>query len=174
MADHLQQAQQWLDREDLECRQGRIERLVWLASVLPSAEFLTFPGGWMAKHLYEEARYCFVYAQFLAAIVLGFAFVEHTLAAMFYASGRNDLERAPASSLLQEAVSIGWLTPEEHAWLERERESRNPVTHFRKPLHEDTVEYRSVTLNELPYSILEEDARHVMVAAMGLLAKGAV
>jgi hypothetical protein len=128
MADHLQQAQQWLDREDLECRRGRIERLVWLASVLPRAEFLTFPGGWMAKHLYEEARYCFVYAQFLAAIVLGFAFVEHTLAALFYASGRNDLERAPASSLLQEAVSVGWLSPEEHAWLQRARGCRNPVT----------------------------------------------
>ncbi len=174
MEDHLQQAQRWLDREDLQCRQDRIERLVWLASVLPAAEFLTFPGGWMAKHLYEEARYCFVYAQFLAAIVLGFAFAEHTLAAMFYASGRNDLERAPPSVLFREAVGIGWLSPEEHASLDRAREFRNPVTHFRQPLHEDTIEHRFVTENEFPYSILEEDARHVMLAAIRLLAKGAV
>lgn len=174
MREHLQQAVQWLDHEDLQCRQGRIDRLVWLASVLPDAEFYTFPGGWMAKYLYEEARYCFVYAQFLAAIALGFAFVEHTLAAMFYGAGRNDLERASASALFREAVAVGWLSVEEHDWLESARQVRNPVTHFRRPLQEDTIEHRSVAQNELPYSILEEDARHVMIAVMSLLAKGAV
>ncbi len=173
MQEHLELAQRWLDREDSECREGRIDRLVWLASVLPAAEFLAFPGGWMAKQLYEEPRYCFAYAQFLAAIVLGFAFIEHTLAATFYASGRNDLERASASVLFREAVGIGWLSAEEHAWLERAKEFRNPVTHFRRPGYKDTVEHRSVTENEVPYSILEEDARHVILAAMRLLKKGA-
>lgn len=174
MEDHLEQAQRWLDREDLKCREDRIKRLVWLASVLPAAEFLTFPGGWIAKQLYEETRYCFVYAQFLAAIVLGFAFVEHTLAALFYASGRNDLERASASVLFREAVRAGWLSPEEHDWLESARTFRNPVTHFRQPFHADTIEHRSVTQDQSPYSILEEDARHVMRTAMRLLAKRAV
>jgi hypothetical protein len=174
MDDFRQQAQQWLDREDVGCRQGRIDRLVWLASALPGAEYLTFPGGWIAKHLYEEARYCFVYAQFLAAIVLGFAFVERTLAAMFYAAGRNDLQRVGASVLFREAVALGWMSQEEHDWLERAREVRNPVTHFRRPGHEDTMEYRCVTEQELPYAIIEEDARHVMVAAMRLLGRGAV
>lgn len=174
MEEHLQQAERWVDLEDFQCREGRIERLVWLASVLPAAEFLTFPGGWIAKQLYEEARYCFVYAQFLAATVLGVAFAEHTLAALFYASGRNDLERASASVLLREALDAGWLSPEEHDWLDHARKFRNPVTHFRRPLHASTIEHRSVTENELPYSILEEDARHVMRAAMRLLAKWAV
>ncbi len=40
MEDHLQQAQRWLDHEDLQCRQGRVERFVWPASVPPAAEFL--------------------------------------------------------------------------------------------------------------------------------------
>ena len=73
MKDHREHAERWLDRENRTCQQDRVHRLVWLASVLPQAEYYTFPGGWMAKHLYEEARYSFVYAQFLAAIVLGFA-----------------------------------------------------------------------------------------------------
>ena len=174
MDDFREQAQQWLEREDVECRQGRIDRLVWLASELPGVEYLTFPGGWMAKHLYEEARYCFVYAQFLAAIVLGFAFVERTLAAMFYAAGRNDLETVGASVLFREAVALGWLSQEEHDWLERARKLRNPVTHFRRALHQDTIEYRSVTEQKLAYAIVEEDARHVMLACMRLLAKAAV
>ena len=50
--------------------------------------------GMMAKYLFEETRYCFVYGQYLAVIsVLGMALVERTLAAEFYASGRDDLER---------------------------------------------------------------------------------
>jgi hypothetical protein len=174
MDDHYRQAGQWLDREDSQCREGRIERLAWLASALPHGELLTFPGGWMAKHLFEETRHCFIYGQFLAAIVLGFAFVERTLAAIFYASGRGDLEKAPVSELFREAVRTGCLTADEYAWLDRARKLRNPVTHFRRPLYRDTVENRSVTEGSLPYWILEEDARHVVLAAMRVVAKRAV
>lgn len=146
--------------------------MVEMAAELPKGEHLTFPGGWIAKHLYEEARYCFVYGQFLGALVLGFA--ERMLAAMFLAFGRNDLQRESASALFREAVSIGWISREEQDWLDRARKARNPVTHFRQPGHQETIEYRSVRANELPYDIIEEDARHVMIVVMRLLAKGAV
>ena len=97
--------------------------------------------------------------------------LERTLAALLYGAGRSDLERANVSVLLREAVENGWLGQQEFEHLDHARALRNPVTHFRRPLHEDTVEYRSVTLNEPPYSILEEDARHVMVAAFRVLAR---
>ena len=174
MRGHQEEAERWIGREDRTCRQDRIERLVWLASLLPQAEYLTFPSGWMGKQLYEEARYSFVYAQFLAAIVLGFAFIEHTLAAMFRAAGRNDLNKARPSVLFQEAVVVGWFLPEDQGWFERVRKLRNPAAHFRPPFRRDTIEYRAVTQRELPYALLEEDARHVMNAVMGLLARGAV
>lgn len=163
-----------IDREDKVCREGRLDRLNWVAGLMPVAEYLTYPGGWMAKHLFEEARYSFVYGQFLATIVLGMAYVESTLAALLYGAGRSDLERANVSVLLREAVENGWLSQDEFEHLDHARTLRNPVTHFRRPLHEDTVEFRSVTLNELPYSILEEDARHVMVAAFRVLARQTV
>jgi hypothetical protein len=142
--------------------------------MMPQTSHLVFSGGWLAKYLFEEARYCFIFAQFLAVVVLGFAFIERTLAAMFYGVGRTDLERASASTLLREAVTVGWLSTAEHEWLDRARELRNPVTHFRKPLHGDTIEFRSVTVNVQPYSLLEEDARHVLLAVIHLLAKEAV
>jgi hypothetical protein len=167
---HRAEAEAWLEKEDKVCREGRLERLDWVAGLMPVAEYLTFPGGWMAKHLFEEARYCFVYGQFLATIVLGMAYVECALAALLYGGGRSDLERASISDLLREAVRNGWLSQQEFKSLDHARTLRNPITHFRRPGNEDTIESRSVTLKELPYSMIEEDARHVMVAAFRVLA----
>ena len=138
---------------------------------MPGGEYVTFPGGMIPKYLFEEARYSFVYGQYLGTIVLGMAYVEHTLAALFYAAGRSDLERANVSKLFREAVRLGWLTKTEFDGLDHARAVRNSVTHFREPLKDGTIEFRSVDQNELPYSILERDARHVLRAAFGLLAK---
>ncbi len=164
----------WLDREDAVCREGRLARLAWLASLMPQSRYLRFPGGLIVKCLFEEARYCFVYGQFMAATVLGMAYIEHTLAAELFAIGRSDMERANVSVLLHEAVALGWLDQAEFEYLDRARRFRNPIAHFRESLHEDTVEYRSVVQGEVPYSILEDDARHVMQAMFHLLTKNAV
>ncbi len=171
---HGLEARTWLEREDRTCREDRLARLNWLTGLMSEGEYLTFPGGWMARHLFEEARYSFVYGQFLAAIVLGMAYAEHTLAALLYGGGRSDLERANISVLLREAVKLAWLSEAEFKNLDHARALRNPVAHFRQPLSGDTVEYRSATLNEPPYSILEEDARHVMQVVFRLLARQAV
>jgi hypothetical protein len=164
-------SEKWLSREDKVCQKDRLGRLDWLAEQLPTKEHLTFHGGLMSKFLYEEARYSFVYGQFLAAIVLGLAFIEHTLAALFYAAGRNDMERPSIAALFREALNLGLISQAEFDGLERARRIRNPVTHFRRPLQEDTVDYRAAVDNELPYDLIEEDARHVMKTVMHLLAK---
>ena len=167
-------ARDWLDREDRAGRDGRVARLEWLGHRMPESELLTFPGGWVAKYLFEEARYCFAYGQFMATIVLGLAFLERTLAALFYAAGRNDLERASVSLLLGESHKVGWLTDEEFKQLDEVRTFRNPVTHFRAPLTPDTVEARALACGELPYSVLESDARKVMAAVFHVLSRNAV
>jgi hypothetical protein len=141
---------------------------------MPVSKYWTFPGGLMATYLFEEARCCFVYGQFLATIVLGMAYIEHTLAGIAYAAGRDDLERANVSTLLQEALDCGWLTEQEYDDLEHARSVRNPVTHFRRPLYTDSVEYRGVTLDQLPYAVIEEDARHVMETALRLLGSSTI
>lgn len=164
-------SEEWLTREDNVCRQDRLARVNWLATNGPDAQYWVFPGGPMSKYLFEEARYCFVYGQFLATIVLGLAYIEHTLAGLFYASGRNGLERAGISILLQEALACDWIGQAEFDNLQRARRIRNPVTHFRRPLHSDTIEYRTVMQDELPYTIIEEDARHVMQTVLHLLGR---
>ena len=165
--------EEWLTSEDSICRQDRLARLNWLASKAPDTEYWAFLGGPMSKYLFEEARYCFVYGQFLATIVLGLSYIEHTLAGLFYASGRNNLERASISTLLKEALNYGWIDQTEFDNLQHAREIRNPVTHFRRPGYDDTIEYRAVMENELPYTIIEEDARHVMETVLHLLGKNA-
>ena len=165
------ESEAWLLHEDTVCREDRRDRLAWLASMLPRAEYLTFPGGLMANFLFEEMRYCFTYGQFLATIALGFAYIERTLAAKFFAAGRNDLERAGIRRLLQEARDHGILTADEVEELDRIRRTRNPVAHFRKPLAQDSIELRSFREDLHPYDVLEQDARAVIQAAMESLAK---
>ena len=82
----------WLDREDQVAREDRLARLEWLADRVPQSKFLVFRGGWVSKYVFEETRYCFAYGQFMATVVLGLAFIERTLAALFYEAGRNEYE----------------------------------------------------------------------------------
>ena len=170
----IAQEEEWLTREDNACRQDRLARLKWIVSRSPGVEYWIFSGGQMSKYLFDEARYCFVYGQFLATIVLGLSYIEHTLASLFYASGRNDLERANISTLLQEALNYEWIDQAEFDNLQHVRRIRNPVTHFRKPLDRDRIEYRFVTENVPSYAIIEEDARHVMESIFRLLGKSGI
>ncbi len=130
--------------------------------------------GWIAKNLYEEAWYCFVYGQFLSSIILGMAYIEHTLAALLFGTGRSHLERANISELLREAVSLNWLNQEELDSIQHARKMRNNVLHFRRPLIEGGIVHRSVERKEQPYSILEEDARYIMKVMFHLIDKEAV
>ena len=170
----MSQSEDWLMREDTVCFADRAARPDWIAEIIPTAEYLIFPSGFMAKYLFEEARYCFVYGQFLAVIVLGLAFLEKTLAAWFFMAGRNDLARASISRLLREARNEAWLTDAEHEKLERIRLGRNPVTPFRAPLSEDSIEFRALGKADYPYAVIEQDARDVIEAVMRMLGRNAV
>jgi hypothetical protein len=160
---------EWLDHEDSLCREERLARLKWLVSKMPSVDYLFFRGGPISKYLFEEARYCYVYGQFLATIVIGLAFIEHTLAALFYMIGRADLERASLIKLLKEGLNYEWLTKIEFENLQHARQIRNPITHFRKPGNDDSIVKRGIIKNEHPYEIIEKDARYVMETVLKLL-----
>ena len=174
MTEEVSTVEKWLIDEDSQCFEDRISRLEWLSDNAPAAEYWTFPGGLLAKSLFEEARYCFVYGQFLATIVLGLAYIERTLAALFYTAGRNDLERAGISRLLREAHAHGLIDDSEMQDLERIRKQRNVYAHFRRPGHEHSLERRAILENELPYSIVEQDATAVMTAALHMIAKNGI
>ena len=164
----------WLENEDRVTRNDRLQRLKWIGSLMPEVNYLGFPGGLLSKYHFEEMRYCFVYGQFLAAVMLGLAYIEHTLAANFYAAGRNDMERANITELLRRALESRWINRDDFDHIDRARELRNALTHFRRPLHEEGIEYRAFILqNDFPYTVLEEDARHVIQAVFRILTANA-
>ena len=174
MTENMSASAKWLNDEDVRCFRGRLSRLKWLVNKSPTAEYWTFPGGIHAKNLFEEARDSFVYAQFLATTLLGLAYMEQTLAALFYEAGRNDLHRAGLSKLLRESHTHGLINSIEFQDLDRIRKIRNIHAHFRSPGHEDSIEYRATLEGEAPYSIIEQDAVAVMAIVLRMVTKNAV
>jgi len=164
-------AEEWLQNEDTNCYPGRLERLKWLIDIFPIEGVWLFHAGLLTKYLFEEARYCFVYGQFISTIVLGFSFIEHSLASIFYGSGQDRMERAKTADLIQEAFRQELIDHNEFQMLSKIRKLRNPIVHFRRPGDQESIEYKAVMENEHSYSLLEEDARFVMGIVMRLLGK---
>ena len=159
-------SRRWLTDEDSTCFQSRLSRLEWLIDNSPGGEYWTFPGGLLAKSLFEEPRYCFAYAQFMATILLSLAYIERTLAALFYGAGRNDLQLASLSALLGEAHAQGLIGDAEFQDLERIRKNRNTYAHFRRPGHKGSMEARAILENAAPYDVLEQDATAAIAAVL--------
>jgi hypothetical protein len=169
-----QYANDWIENEDVKCRKLRTQNLEWLISKTPTKEYLIFHGGSIAKYLFEETRYCFVYAQYLAGIVLGFSFIEHTLASLFCASGKKELEISNITNILFKANEIGWLSDEEYQNLMKAKKIRNSVIHFRKPFGKEDIDFKAVIENKHQYEIIEEDAKYVLQVVLKLLDKNSI
>jgi hypothetical protein len=168
-------ARGWIEREDDVARADRVTRLEWLAAKYPSCDAgFMFPGGWLSYQLLEEAKYCFAYGQFLATAILGVAFIERLLAARFYGSGRDDLERAGGLDLLREALENGSIAQEEFQQFDKVRRLRNPIVHFRRPLAPDTLEYRAVQEDARPDEIAQVDAQEILKCVFLVLQRSAI
>lgn len=167
-------AEEWLKREDEVARQGRIERLQWLLEHTPDNRNWLFHDAPLSYELFEETRYCFVYGQYLATIILGISYIEHTLAAIFFASGRDDLERANFSVLITEAYVEGWIDINEKDSLDWARSVRNDVTHFRKPGQTNPLTTQVLMLGETSEIIFENNARQIMLIVFNILNRTAV
>ena len=81
---------------------------------------------------------------------------------MFYASGRDDLKRSSSKKLFQEAQDEGWISKEEFDLFEKARNLRNPLTHFRTPMHEELPEFRALREGAEPHEIIDGDARQIL------------
>jgi len=164
-------AEEWLDNEDRQCRSDRLNRLKWIIEKYPNIDISFFHGGLKSHYLFEEARYCFVYGQYIASIVLSLSYIENTLASVFYASGRNDLQRAPVADLLKKAKEEGLISESEFIVFNKVRKIRNPITHFRKPNDKEIIEYRAIKNDRHPYKLLEEDSKVALEASFRIMSK---
>ena len=167
-------AEEWLDNEDRQCRGDRLNRLKWIIENYPDIDISLFLGGLKSHYLFEEARYCFVYGQYIASIMLSLSYIENTLASVFYASGRNDLQKACVIDLLKKAKEEGLISESEFTVFNTVRKIRNPITHFRKPSDKENIESRVVKNNRNPYELLEEDSKTALEATFRIMSKFSV
>lgn len=200
MIDKNISPQDWLSLEDQNERENRITRLEWAKDHYPTISLIFFHGGLISKYLFEEARYCFVYRQFIASILLSLAFIEHTIAGLFYELPNNALEeigvsqnrlrRAGIFDLIKWALKLKWISDDDFSFINYIREIRNPLVHPRppSPIREDSdiekadellkdwwkekIELRSIEEDKHPYTILEDDARKSLLIAYRVLEIG--
>ena len=164
-------AEEWLDNENKQCWDERLNRLKWSIQEYPNIDVSLFHAGLKSHYLFEEARYCYVYGQYIASTMLSLSYIENTLASVFYASGRNDLQRARVVDLLEEAKEKGLISESEFTVFNKVKKIRNALTHFRKPSDKGTIEYQAVKNDKHPYELLEEDAKTALKATFRMMAK---
>ena len=121
---------------------------------------------------------CFVNGHYIAAIVIGYSFIERSLAGRFYTNDNDFPERTNSKDLLEGALKRQWITESEHKDMEKLNAIRNAVIHFRKlpdnfekPIESYAPLIRSTLLaKELP-RMLEADAKNSLSLAAALLNK---
>ena len=96
----------WLSDTNKVFSKKGANRLEWLVSQTPRSSHWVFPGGSVTINLFEAASYCFVNGQFLGTMVMGLSYIEHTLAGLFAAAGRKELENAGVEVLAREAMGL--------------------------------------------------------------------
>ena len=75
---------------------GKVDRLMMLEELYNeelSVDYLAIPGGEFVLEIWRKARWCFVHANYTAAVILCQVFIEHLLASEVYAVGADLPER---------------------------------------------------------------------------------
>ena len=117
---------EWDDRTFNE----RLERWIFIRQMTepPSAGW-SVPASLIGASAWWEAGRCFIGGNFIAAVILIQAFVEHSLAEVLRRKGVVNVDRLGFKKLIDAAERLGELTPALAAGLHRLRRLRNPYVH---------------------------------------------
>lgn len=150
---------------------GQAERLAWLIASLPPRDLYFLQDGSFSVELFREAAQSYINGQFISAVVLGFSFLERTIAGRLHYVGASTAA-GKSADLIQEAFAKGWLSAQEKEQLHQLRKLRNPVIHFREGFeHPDIAAI--LQAKTLP-QYLEGAAKSVMGAAIHVANKTAI
>lgn len=148
-----------LERSDAESRQGRAERIEWIA--LHDRRPVVVLGRSDTLRILSEASETFVNGHFVAALLMATSLIEHTLSEELQLLGH-----VKGSPNFVKAIAIARkhkLFPED--WLRRTdtlRLRRNPFAHLKEPGHEHNMTVRHRKLNIHPLTMLEADAKEAL------------
>ena len=125
----------------------------------------------MTINLFEAASYCFVNGQFLGAMVMGLSYIEHTIAGLFAAAGRKELENAGVEVLAREAMSLALLKQSDFDIVKEATKKRDAKFTVRRSVDFHEAENPIIEENEEDSAVYEEDGRRVMSVVVRLLEK---
>ena len=113
-----------LERHELRQVPDRAERVRWLSQVIPRS------GGYLmpleSMRVFQEAKDCFVYGQYVATVVLASAFAEHWLGGLLQASGHEKVATQGLAAIVAHYRERGALPPILCEQLDTLRRIRNP------------------------------------------------
>jgi hypothetical protein len=155
-----------LERADKAALAVRAARVRWLAKVIPRGGF-----GMPLEtyYVFEEAKTSFVYGNFVAAIVLAAAFVEHWFAGSL---GSRDHAKEAARGLAactKLARAKKFVDSVLLDKVDQLRLIRNPFVHLKSLDHEHIIGRRLAEQKIHPEELLENDAKEALTVMYGVV-----
>lgn len=150
---------------------GRLGRVEWLTKKLPENDLYLFQDGAFSQLLFTDLLETFVGGQFIATIILGFSFIERTIAGRLDFIGEKTAAMGDSKKLFNAALRKEWLTIDEHSHLNELRKLRNPIVHFDDHLAETRPEVKAALSARTTPQMLEADAKQILAATIHVLKK---
>jgi HEPN domain-containing protein len=159
----------WLEEDEARSRPCRAERLRLLVEEYgPSDTIRVFHGGPVSAWAFEEARQAYLHGLFLCCTIMCQVCLEHMLAGLFRAAGRDDLGNASFKRLLREAKEERILSLEEFRLFDRLRTLRNPYAHPRDPAGVGSMPWRALESGTVMEDVPVQDATFAVTALLRL------
>jgi hypothetical protein len=151
-----------MERYELARVPERAARLRWLSGVIPSNTVYAMSLESMA--VFQEAKDCFIYGQFVAAQVLAASFIEHWLGALLGADGQHKVAAQGLDAIVTACRAQRIIPVVLCDKIDTLRLNRNPFVHLKPFNHAHSLGQRMRVSRSHPDTILEADAREAMVA----------
>lgn len=151
--DKLRLALERVDADDLDVRVGRIE---WMAAHVVDVGSIAGPADTL--FLLEEARVCFIDGHFIAAFLLGCAFIDHViddeLRDCGFSKYESDVKKCRDEKLFDESLLDE---------IQALRKLRRGYVHRLTDGHPNRLHNRIRESKAHPKRIMEEDGRRAIV-----------
>ena len=119
--------------------------------------------------IFEEAKSSFVCGNFVAAIVLAAAFVEHWFVASLNSRGYQKGASQGLAAAIKCARDNGLVSPLILDKADRLRLIRNPFVHLKSMDHEHIISHRMAKARQFHmWELLDADAREALTAMYGV------
>jgi len=150
---------------------SKLGRLQWLAKHINPDDLYFFQDGELSQSLFHEILDAYIAGLDLAVCVLGFTFIERSIAGRLSHIGASVAAKGRSGQLLAEALRRGWLSQEEYSTLDNLRLNRNPLVHFKDRLEVSRPEIRAIMNAKSTKELLATEARLIVQAVFTVLKK---